>query len=219
MILSWLDIGLAIVMLISGYLAMLRGLTREVLAILSWGVAAFATMLLWPQYRDDVRGYISPDILADIVLAAGIFILVLIVVSLLTVYIADKVLDSRIGALDRTLGVVFGLARGLILVVILYLFLNMVVPKETQPIWVQQARSLPLIEQTGEVIREIGESIVTMFEENLDSVIPDTGDDPNKQSSNGRLGTGLAQNGRAGYQSGERRGLEQLLESTTAARN
>ncbi len=219
MVLSWLDIGLAVVMLISGYLAMLRGLTREVLAILSWGVAAFATMLLWPQYRDVVRSYISPDILADIVLAAGIFILVLIVVSLITVYIADKVLDSRIGALDRTLGVVFGLARGLILVVILYLFLNMVVPKETQPVWVQQARSLPLIEQTGEFIKEIGESIVTMFSGNLDSVIPDTNDDPNKQSGIGRLGSGLAQNGSEGYQTRERRGLEQLLESSTAARN
>ncbi len=146
---SWLDIILASIMLISGFLAMLRGLTREVLSILSWAVAAVATLFLFPKYQAEAQVYIEPALLADAVLAGGIFLVVLIVVSLITVRISDGVLDSRIGALDRTLGFVFGLARGLVLVVIAYLFFTWLVPEDTQPQWIQNARSLPILKQTG----------------------------------------------------------------------
>ncbi len=162
---SWLDIILAAIMLISGFLAMFRGLTREVLSILSWAVAALATLFFFPKYQAQARVYIEPALLADAVLAGGIFLVVLIVVSLITVRISDGVLDSRIGALDRTLGFVFGLARGLVLVVIAYLFFTWLVPEDTQPEWIKNARSLPLLKQTGA-------GIVSLLPEDPASAIP-----------------------------------------------
>lgn len=162
---SWLDIILASIMLISGFLAMLRGLTREVLSILSWAVAAVATLFFFPQYQAQARVYIEPALLADAVLAGGIFLVVLIVVSLITVRISDGVLDSRIGALDRTLGFVFGLARGLVLVVIAYLFFTWLVPEDTQPQWIRDARSLPILKRTGA-------GIVSLLPEDPASALP-----------------------------------------------
>ena len=144
---------------------MLRGLTREVLSIMAWALAAVATYYVWPQYKDEVRQYVEPQILADVALATGIFIIVLIIVSLITVRVADRVLDSSVGALDRTLGFIFGLGRGLILVVILYLFYSWLVPKEDQPQWIKEARSLPIIEQTGDMI-------VSLLPENPGDIIP-----------------------------------------------
>ena len=44
--------------------------------------------------------------------------------------IADFIIDSRIGALDRTLGFLFGAARGILLVVVAMLFFNWLVPAE-----------------------------------------------------------------------------------------
>lgn len=162
---SWLDILLAAIMLISGFLAMLRGLTREVLSILSWAVAALATLYFFPKYQAQARVYIEPALLADAVLAGSIFLVVLIIVSLITVRISDGVLDSRIGALDRTLGFVFGLARGLVLVVIAYLFFTWLVPEDTQPEWIKNARSLPILKQTGA-------GIVSLLPEDPASAIP-----------------------------------------------
>jgi len=162
---SWLDIILASIMLISGFLAMLRGLTREVLSILSWAVAAVATLYFFPKYQAEAQTYIEPALLADAVLAGGIFLVVLIVVSLITVRISDGVLDSRIGALDRTLGFVFGLARGLVLVVIAYLFFTWLVPEDTQPQWIRDARSLPILKRTGA-------GIVSLLPEDPASAIP-----------------------------------------------
>jgi membrane protein required for colicin V production len=149
---SWLDVILVAIMLISGFLAMLRGLTREVLSILAWAVAAIATLYLFPIWQDQARAYIEPAILADGVLAAAIFLLVLIVVSLITVRVSDGVLDSRVGAVDRTFGFLFGVARGLILVVIAYLFFSWLVPEDTQPTWIRDARSLPILKKTGDAI-------------------------------------------------------------------
>ena len=151
---QWLDVILVFIMLISGFLAMLRGLTREVLSILSWAVAALATLYVfgYTEYQAQVRTYIEPPILADATLAAGVFLVVLIVVSLITLRVSDKVLDSRVGALDRTLGFLFGLARGLVLVVIAYLFFSWLVPIGDQPTWIQNARSLPLLKGTGDAI-------------------------------------------------------------------
>jgi membrane protein required for colicin V production len=149
---QWLDVILVAIMLISGFLAMLRGITREMLSIMSWALAAIAALFIYPIYRDSIRKIIQPDILADGVLITTVFVIVLIVVSLITVRLSDRVLDSRVGALDRTLGFVFGLVRGLILVVIAYELLVAIMPKETLPGWVTEARSLPVIESTGRAI-------------------------------------------------------------------
>lgn len=210
--LSWLDVILVVIMLISGFLAMLRGLTREVLSILSWAVAALATLYLFPRYQAQARLYVEPPLLADAVLAAGIFLVVLVVVSLITVRISDRVLDSRVGALDRTLGFVFGLARGLVLVVIAYLFFTWLVPEDTQPQWVREARSLPILKQTGD-------AIVSLLPEDPASAIPgrkekeDAEPKPEQRSETDARGK-IAENRPTGYQRNERRGLDQLLEST-----
>ena len=101
---TWLDIVVLIFMLISALLAMARGFTREFLSILSWVGAALATLWVFPRYQGAVRAAMegSPKWLADIVLVFGVFLVTLIVISFITIKIADKILDSRAGALDRT---------------------------------------------------------------------------------------------------------------------
>jgi membrane protein required for colicin V production len=112
-------------------------------------------MLAYYQFRETVRTMIDTPMLADAVLIGTVFILSLIVFSLVTVSISDRVLEGRVGALDRTLGFVYGLARGLILVVIAYMIFGLIVDKNDFPRWVTEARSLPLIERTGEGIKSL----------------------------------------------------------------
>jgi membrane protein required for colicin V production len=142
-------------MLVSGVLAMIRGFSREVLAIGSWIAAAVAAFLFYPQISPFVSQYTeqvsSSKTLADIGAAALIFILTLIVVSVLTMRIADFIVDSRIGALDRTLGFVFGAARGALLVVVALLFYNWLVPANQWP-WIANAKSKPVLESIGQRI-------------------------------------------------------------------
>ena len=121
---SVLDLVVLGVVLISALLAAVRGFTREVLAIVAWVTAAAAAWFLHKAALPYAEQYINNKTIALVAAIGGIFILTLIVVSVITVKISDLILDSRIGALDRTLGFVFGAGRGLLLCVIGWVFLS-----------------------------------------------------------------------------------------------
>jgi membrane protein required for colicin V production len=145
-----LDVALIAVMLISGLLAMVRGFMREILSIIAWILAAVATLYAYSKLLPLAKQYFNNDIVAAVVVIGGVFLLTLLIVSIVTVRISDMVLDSRVGALDRTLGFLFGLARGLIIVVVAFLFFNWLVPDKSQPEWVKAAKSRVVLAGTGQ---------------------------------------------------------------------
>src|SRR5215472_18535985 len=145
-----LDVILFGVMLISAILAMIRGFMREILSIAAWIVAAVATHYSYSKLLPWAKTYVNNDIVATAIVVAGTFLLTLMLVSVVTVRFSDMVLDSRVGALDRTLGFLFGLGRGLIIVVVPFLFFVWLVPAKTQPSWVANAKSKVVLEKTGD---------------------------------------------------------------------
>lgn len=147
---SYLDLALLLIVVVSALLSMVRGFTREVLAIGSWGAAAIAAYYLHPLLLPYVTPYIAKETLARIVAIAGVFFATLILVSILTVKLSEAILDSRVGALDRTLGFLFGAARGFLLGVVAFLFFSWLVPANKQPEWVADAKSKPLLQATGD---------------------------------------------------------------------
>ena len=147
---SYLDLSLIVVILVSALLAMLRGFTREILAIASWIAAAAAGAYLYPYLLPYVRPYISKEPWASIASATAIFFAALVLVSIITVNLSDAILDSKVGALDRSLGFLFGAARGFVLCVIAFVFFQMLDPVEKQPLWVKNARMRPLLQSVGD---------------------------------------------------------------------
>ena len=145
-----LDIILLGVMLVSALLAMIRGFMREILSIAAWVIAAGATLYAYAKLLPTAKTYFNNDIVAAGVVIGGTFLLTLIIVSIITVRFSDMVLDSRVGALDRTLGFLFGLGRGLLIVVVAFLFFAWLVPPRTQPAWVANAKSKVVLQSTGD---------------------------------------------------------------------
>ncbi len=140
-----LDLIVIGVMLISALLAMVRGFTREVLAVAAWLAAALAALLLQKHLSPYLHPYIKSDTLLPWISAAAIFLATLLIVSLITIRISDMILDSRVGAIDRTFGFVFGAARGLLLAIVAFIFFNYLVPPKSEPVWVQDAKSRELL--------------------------------------------------------------------------
>src|ERR1700680_2051056 len=145
-----LDIILLFVMMISALLAMVRGFMREILSIASWAAAAIATLYAYPKLEPVAKQYFTNDTVAKGVAIAAVFLGTLLVVSIITVKISDMILDSRVGALDRTLGFLFGLGRGLVIVVVAFLFFAWLVPDRSQPEWVRGAKSKVVLQSTGD---------------------------------------------------------------------
>jgi membrane protein required for colicin V production len=154
---SYLDLIVLAVIVVSALLAMLRGFTREVMAILSWGAAAAAAIYFYPLLAPKLADAASPifvakEALRPYIAGAAIFFVTLILVSIVTIRISDAILDSKIGALDRSLGFLFGLARGLLLCAIAFVFLNWLAPdavngtdKSGKKDWLANSKSLPLL--------------------------------------------------------------------------
>jgi len=161
---SYLDLAVLAIVLISAILSMLRGFSREVLAIASWAAAAAAAYYFYPKVMPYLTPYIHKEIIAEAVSAAIVFFVTLIVVSLFTVRLSDAILDSKIGALDRSLGFVFGVARGFLLAVVAFAIFNWLVADKQQPEWVKNARTRPVLTETAD-------KIVAMLPEDAASTI------------------------------------------------
>ena len=148
---SILDLVVIGTVLISALLAAVRGFTREVLAIVAWVVAAAAAWFLHPLLLPRVKDYIANPNIALIAAIGAIFVVILLIVSIITVKFSDFVLDSRVGALDRTLGFMFGAARGLLICVVGWVFLAWLVQGK-MPEWASNARAKPMLESTGNAL-------------------------------------------------------------------
>lgn len=163
MTVTLLDAILFALMLVSALLAMVRGFSREILSVISWLVAAAAAFFFYEPLTPYFSEYISSETVAMVASAATIFLVTLIIVSYITLRIADFIIDSRIGALDRVLGFVFGAVRGLLLVVVAMLFFNWLAP-ENQPEWVAKAWSKPYLDN-------FGQQLVAALPENPEQII------------------------------------------------
>jgi membrane protein required for colicin V production len=160
---SVLDLVVIGIVLISALLAAVRGFTREVLAIVAWVVAAAAAWYLHPTALPIAQQYIHSNTVALVAAIGGIFVVTLIIVSIITVQISDLILDSRIGALDRTLGLFFGAARGFLICVIGWAFLGWLVQGK-DPVWAADSKTRPAMENARD-------SIIAMLPENAEAMI------------------------------------------------
>jgi membrane protein required for colicin V production len=219
---TFLDLILLVVMLVSAMLAMIRGFMREILSIAAWAIAVLCAIYFSTRLGPYVKSYFNlSDTPANVVAAAAVFLVTLLVVSVVTVRISDMVLDSRVGALDRTLGFLFGLGRGLIIVVVAFLFFDWLVPAKSQPVWVQSAKSKVVLQSTGDWLKSLlpddPESTILKRLKRPRGDEQDAPDAPPETRSNLGAPAGAATSGETtGYERSDREGMRQLIEGRTA---
>lgn len=149
------DAVILVILLISAIFGFVRGFVKETLSVAGWVGAVFLSLYLFPLLQPIAREFILNLLIADILTGAVIFILSLVILSYISHAISEKVKASSLGALDRSLGIFFGIARGAILLGIAWLIFVQFIPEKDRPDWVLQARMLPIIEGSGEFIARL----------------------------------------------------------------
>ena len=140
-----LDIVVVVIIGLSGLVAVLRGMLQETFSLGGWvlaGVAAFFGLPYASPYAHDLVPW---PLVADIAAAAAIFIVVLIIATIITTNLAERLRSSRFGTLDRSLGLLYGLARGYVLAALFYLLLIFVFSAKNLPDWIEEARTRPVL--------------------------------------------------------------------------
>jgi membrane protein required for colicin V production len=149
-----LDIIVVAVVAISGLLAFVRGFARELLSIAAWVGAALVTYYFFEPSRVVARSLMKPW-LADVVAPAVVFVVCLIIFSIITGVLSNQVRQSSLGAVDRALGMVFGVARGALVVCAAYLVMTQFLKDEDRPDWVRSAHTKGLLEAGAQQLREL----------------------------------------------------------------
>lgn len=206
------DGGVAAITLISAILAYARGFTRELFALAGWVIAIVVAYYLAPALDPLMReAPVVGPVLAEsciISLIAAFTIVValaLLVLSLFTPLIAGLVLDSVLGPLDRVLGFVFGVARGLVLIAIAFLiYVNFSGPGAWPAL--DNAASLVLVQDTAAAIeRAVPESVPDWFSDRMETLMagceevaapePQTPTGQGAPTTGGATGTGTGTSG------------------------
>jgi len=142
---TWIDLVVLGVLALSALLAFSRGLVREVLSLAAWVGAVLIAIWALPRIRPQFNAWFGTSPWVDPAAFAVVFIISLIILMIISRFISALVRASVIGGLDRTLGMVFGLARGAALLILAYIIAGMVVQVDRWPDVVLNARSLPFV--------------------------------------------------------------------------
>jgi membrane protein required for colicin V production len=149
------DTVVAAILLLSAGFAFFQGFVREALSIASWLGAAVTAIYAFPLLQPAARATIENPMLADALTGGGTFRAALLLFSLIGRAISDRVRLSRVGAVDRSLGFLFGLVRGGVILCIAYLGVMLALPREDRPVWLIEARSTPLLDWGSDMLLKI----------------------------------------------------------------
>ena len=141
-----LDIIIFISIIISIIIGYSRGLVRESFSIFNWLVASWLSFKYYSSLKILLGGLISPGIIVDALSFGLIFLMVIITLTIISNFISKNIKNSFLGPLDNILGMVFGLLRASILILVLVIAGNQTIWKNnTIPSLLSKAYSYPVI--------------------------------------------------------------------------
>ncbi len=143
-------------LLVSGVLAFMRGFVREIFSLGAWVGASMFSVFMYPTAKPWVHHHIKNEMAADAATALGLFCLGLVVLIPIGHLLAGMVKGRALTAIDRSLGFVFGLTRGVLVVCLLFMITLLIWPKtEDMPDWLAEAKTRPLLSAGAEIVKDL----------------------------------------------------------------
>ncbi|MDP2700036.1 CvpA family protein [Thalassospira sp.] len=211
------DLVIVGIVLLSGLFAFFRGFVHETLSMLGWVGAGMTALYGYPVVRPYIRDLIPSQLIADLATAVGLFLIAYLVFSFISGRIAKAVQGSGLDSLDSTLGFVFGLVRGGVLVSIAFLALSWFLPTPQQPAWVRDARTTPVLEEGAFLLKQaMPDSLFDTTAEEISRTQQEA--DAREQTYRQLLGPtpkGTGPETLKGYTTPSRDDMDRLIEATT----
>jgi membrane protein required for colicin V production len=194
----------------SALIGFVRGAIREVMTILAFFLAALIAIFALRFTGPLGRKLIDPDWAATALAVVLSFVLAYIALRLSGSYLTKKVHDiETLGALDRSVGVGFGLLRALVLLGVFYLVFNAATPPERVPRWISHAALYPLAKLSATGLRALapeGSAVADRLGPSLEKAVREGAGDKKAQSSENPSGKGT------GYDEQSRKDVDALVE-------
>lgn len=154
---NWIDAVVLTITLVSGGFALMRGFVKEAFVLLSWIAATVVTINVYPMLLPWMQQQIKSPWGASVTAGLLIFCATLVALLPFTTYIIGKVQGSALTSLDRSLGFLFGVLRGALVVSLMYLVAQTFFwsSEKDVPDPVRFAKTRPLLETGAAIIDEM----------------------------------------------------------------
>lgn len=182
-----LDLIILILLAASTFIAFMRGFIREALTLVTLGLSLLAGYWGGPMLRPFMDGWLGVqageeagrllglvpmDIVSLVLSYAAIVVLLIIIFSLLSHFIAEFIRSMGLGAIDRSLGALFGLVRGIVLLAILYMPLHFLFSQDQKDRWFARSHGYAYLEQSADYLAGLLPKTMIKSRENADEDTP-----------------------------------------------
>ncbi len=161
---QWIDWAIVIVIGLSAAISLLRGFTREALALAGWILAFFVAKGFYREFSSLLTSYIDTPSLRYSVAWVSLFIITLIVMGLINYVLSQLIEKTGLSGMDRIMGMVFGALRGVLLVSVAVILLREFTLVNEDDWW-KKSQLVPHVEVLG-----------NWFYEKVDTVLPELTD-------------------------------------------
>lgn len=220
------DLAVFGIILVSALFAFVRGLIKEMLSVAAWLGAAFAAIYGLKYLEPFVLEFVGEPLIATAIASTAIFVVTVVLLSLFGHVIAGRIKDSMLSALDRSLGFLFGVARGGVLISLAFLVLTLVRPADEYPKVLREAKTAPFIAMGAEALRRLVPE--GALGRRVDSAAEDMRGDgggldgrssfetllDGRPRGSGDASDSAATEGDSGYNRRQRQDMERLIQST-----
>lgn len=150
------DLIVLVVVGLSAVMSFFRGFAREVLSLGAWLFAFVITLYSFPTVSEWIEPQIGNAQIASGLASMGVFFCSLIVLNIITGMLVKYIKPgSEVGSVDNMIGLVFGAARGLLIVAVFYYMMMLVVAEKDYPEYVKQAHSRPYVEKAAGWVSQV----------------------------------------------------------------
>jgi len=142
-------------LLVSGVAAFRRGFVKEIFALGTWVAASIVAATYYPLMKPWIMSHnIKNELAAGALSALALFGLTLLILIPTGNVLANFIKGPTLSSIDRSLGFVFGLMKGLLVLSLLYIALSFVWPKaDEQPDWLTGAKTTPLLADGADMLK------------------------------------------------------------------
>jgi membrane protein required for colicin V production len=150
---SWIDFAFIAIIVLSAVISLVRGFVKESISLVTWVVAGFLAFRYFAPLSDMLEPLIAAPTLRGIVAFGLLFVATLIVGAIINFIVTQLVSRTGLSGTDKALGVVFGAARGVLIVTILVLLFSLTPVPQTEA-W-KDAASIGFFQQLAEWLKTV----------------------------------------------------------------
>jgi len=150
---AWIDLVIIAVIALSALISLIRGFVKESISLVTWVIAGLLALRYYSPMADLLEPFIVSATLRNWVGGGILFVATLVVGAIVNFIVSQLVSKTGLSGTDKALGVVFGGARGVLIVTMIVLLASLTPMPEAS--WWQDSAMIGFFQQLAEWIKEI----------------------------------------------------------------